>query len=73
MTRTAVLLGANAEDAQREMDKVVKFEQQLANVWDNHKLMGAENAYLVLNNILNLFNAGFNARGRSSRYQLDLS
>jgi neprilysin len=32
MTQTAILLGASAENAQRELDHVVKFETKLANV-----------------------------------------
>lgn len=32
MTQTAVLLGANAENAFKELDHVVKFEMKLANV-----------------------------------------
>lgn len=32
MTQTAVLLGANVENAFKELDHVVKFEMKLANV-----------------------------------------
>lgn len=32
MTQTAVLLGANPENAFKELDHVVKFEMKLANV-----------------------------------------
>lgn len=32
MTQTAILLGANAESASRELEHVVMFEKKLANV-----------------------------------------
>jgi membrane metallo-endopeptidase-like protein 1 len=32
MTQTAILLGANAENAARELEHVVMFEKKLANV-----------------------------------------
>jgi hypothetical protein len=32
MTQTAILLGANSENASKELELVVKFEMKLANV-----------------------------------------
>jgi neprilysin len=37
MTQTAILLGANAENAARELEHVVMFEKKLANVSNKKK------------------------------------